>query len=58
MVECSSQQILLFTRSASDAILYSSSSDESEESANETKDAEKSNMDLSHDNPNRDEDDA
>ncbi|GJS15225.1 hypothetical protein Tco_0409697 [Tanacetum coccineum] len=40
---------------ASDATLYSSSSDELEESANETDDADKSNMDLSNDNPHGDD---
>ncbi|GJU12789.1 hypothetical protein Tco_1135185 [Tanacetum coccineum] len=43
---------------ASDATLYSSSSDKSEESAKETDDADKSNMDLSNDNPHGDDDDA
>ncbi|GJY48380.1 hypothetical protein Tco_0438336 [Tanacetum coccineum] len=42
----------------SDATLYSSSSNESEESANETDDADESDMDLSDDNPNRDDDAA
>ncbi|GKG57909.1 hypothetical protein Tco_0589520, partial [Tanacetum coccineum] len=32
--------------------------DESEESANETDDADESDMDLSHDNPHGDDDDA
>ncbi|GJV72600.1 hypothetical protein Tco_1492595 [Tanacetum coccineum] len=40
----------------SDAILYSSSLDKTEESANETDDAENSDMDLSNDNPHRDND--
>ncbi|GJX51571.1 hypothetical protein Tco_0278416 [Tanacetum coccineum] len=42
----------------SDATLYSSSLDESEESANETDDADESDMDLSNDNPQGDDDDA
>ncbi|GJV01262.1 hypothetical protein Tco_1334831 [Tanacetum coccineum] len=42
------------TDTDSDATLYSSSSDES---ANETDDIDKSNMDLSHDNPQGDDDD-
>ncbi|GJZ93376.1 hypothetical protein Tco_0665441 [Tanacetum coccineum] len=41
--------------SASDATLYSSSSNKS---ANETDDADESDMDLSHDNPQEDDDDA
>ncbi|GJV63233.1 hypothetical protein Tco_1474061 [Tanacetum coccineum] len=40
----------------SDATLYSSSSDKSEESANETDDADESDMDLSDDNPHGDDD--
>ncbi|GJU00655.1 hypothetical protein Tco_1110993 [Tanacetum coccineum] len=40
----------------SDATLYSLSSDELEESANETDDADESNMDLSNDNPHGDDD--
>ncbi|GJZ29748.1 hypothetical protein Tco_0574395 [Tanacetum coccineum] len=40
---------------ASDATLYSSSSDESEGSANKTNDADESNMDLSNDNPQGDD---
>ncbi|GKD77616.1 hypothetical protein Tco_1340237 [Tanacetum coccineum] len=43
---------------ASDATLYSSSSDKPEESANETDDADESDMDLSNDNPHGDDDDA
>nr|GEU80910.1 hypothetical protein [Tanacetum cinerariifolium] len=43
---------------ASDATLYSSSSDESEESANEIDDTDEYDMDLSHDNPHGDDDDA
>ncbi|GJT47742.1 hypothetical protein Tco_0973899 [Tanacetum coccineum] len=39
----------------SDAILHSSSSDKTEESANETDVADESDMDLSDDNPNRDD---
>ncbi|GKG34984.1 hypothetical protein Tco_0437680, partial [Tanacetum coccineum] len=42
----------------SDATLYSSSSNESKESANETDDADESDMDLSDDNLNRDDDAA
>ncbi|GKA89055.1 hypothetical protein Tco_0810867 [Tanacetum coccineum] len=42
----------------SDVTLHSSSSNESEESTNETDDADESNMDLSHDNPHGDDDDA
>nr|GEV30379.1 hypothetical protein [Tanacetum cinerariifolium] len=42
----------------SDAILCSSSSDDIEESANETDDADESDMDLSDDNPDGDDDDA
>ncbi|GJS75859.1 hypothetical protein Tco_0725740 [Tanacetum coccineum] len=41
---------------ASDATLYSSSSDKSEESANETDDADKSDIDLFDDNPHGDDD--
>ncbi|GKA38126.1 hypothetical protein Tco_0724691, partial [Tanacetum coccineum] len=40
----------------SDAKFYSSSSNKPEESANETDDAEKSNMDFSDDNPDEDDD--
>ncbi|GKC86969.1 hypothetical protein Tco_1147618, partial [Tanacetum coccineum] len=40
----------------SDATLYSSSSDKSEESTNETDDAEEIDMDLSNDNPQGDDD--
>ncbi|GJR75248.1 hypothetical protein Tco_0087613 [Tanacetum coccineum] len=40
----------------SDAILYSSSLDKPEESANETDDADEFDMDLSDDNPNGDDD--
>ncbi|GKE19014.1 hypothetical protein Tco_1426591 [Tanacetum coccineum] len=40
----------------SDATLYSLSSEKPEESANETDDVDESNMDLSYDNPNRDDD--
>ncbi|GKE50322.1 hypothetical protein Tco_1481580, partial [Tanacetum coccineum] len=40
----------------SDAILYSSSSDKPEESANETDDAGEYDMDLSDDNPKGDDD--
>nr|GEV45333.1 retrovirus-related Pol polyprotein from transposon TNT 1-94 [Tanacetum cinerariifolium] len=40
----------------SDSTLYSSSSDKLEKSANETDDAHESNMDLSGDNPDRDDD--
>nr|GEX32917.1 hypothetical protein [Tanacetum cinerariifolium] len=40
----------------SDATLYSSSSDKTKKSANETGDADESEMDLSNDNPNRDND--
>ncbi|GJV05724.1 hypothetical protein Tco_1343380 [Tanacetum coccineum] len=43
---------------ASDATLYSSSSDKSEESANETDDADESDMDLSDNNPHGDDDAA
>ncbi|GJT45689.1 hypothetical protein Tco_0954404 [Tanacetum coccineum] len=43
---------------ASDATLYSLSLDESKESANETDDADESNMELSNDNPHGDDDDA
>ncbi|GJZ75497.1 hypothetical protein Tco_0639962 [Tanacetum coccineum] len=43
---------------ASDATLYSSSLDKSEESANETDDVDESNMDLSNDNPQGDDDAA
>ncbi|GKB04736.1 hypothetical protein Tco_0832931 [Tanacetum coccineum] len=43
---------------ASDATLYSSSSDESEESANETDDADESDMDLPDDNLHGDDDAA
>ncbi|GKA64794.1 hypothetical protein Tco_0764501 [Tanacetum coccineum] len=42
----------------SDATLFSSSSDESEESANETYDADESDIDLSNDNLHGDDDDA
>ncbi|GKC39299.1 hypothetical protein Tco_1051683 [Tanacetum coccineum] len=42
----------------SNATLYSSSSNKPEGSANETDDADESDMDLSNDNPNRDDDDA
>ncbi|GKE11420.1 hypothetical protein Tco_1414971, partial [Tanacetum coccineum] len=42
----------------SEATLYFSSSDTIEESTNETDDADKSDMDLSDDNPNEDDDDA
>ncbi|GKA45024.1 hypothetical protein Tco_0737820 [Tanacetum coccineum] len=42
----------------SDATLYSSSSDKTEESSNETDDADESDMDLSDDNPNGDDDAA
>ncbi|GKD40948.1 hypothetical protein Tco_1261155, partial [Tanacetum coccineum] len=42
----------------SDVTLYSSSSDNSEESTNENDDAYESNMDLSDDNPHGDDDDA
>ncbi|GKE90850.1 hypothetical protein Tco_1571945 [Tanacetum coccineum] len=41
---------------SSDATLYSSSSDKSEESANETDDADKSDIDLFDDNPHGDDD--
>nr|GEW09332.1 hypothetical protein [Tanacetum cinerariifolium] len=41
---------------ARDATLYSSSSDKSEESAKETDDVDKSDMDLSDDNPHGDDD--
>ncbi|GKG14175.1 hypothetical protein Tco_0353775, partial [Tanacetum coccineum] len=41
---------------ASHATLYSSSSDKSEESANETDDVDESDMDLSDDNPHGDDD--
>ncbi|GJT93917.1 hypothetical protein Tco_1082762, partial [Tanacetum coccineum] len=41
----------------SDATLYSSTSDKSEENANETDDADESEMDLSDDNPDGDDDD-
>ncbi|GJT81690.1 hypothetical protein Tco_1056032 [Tanacetum coccineum] len=40
----------------SDATLYSSSSNKPEESANETDDADESNMDFSDDNPDEDDD--
>ncbi|GJT25360.1 hypothetical protein Tco_0895297 [Tanacetum coccineum] len=43
---------------ASDATLYSSSSDKPKKSANETDDADESNMDLSNDNPHGDDDAA
>ncbi|GJY02915.1 hypothetical protein Tco_0361067, partial [Tanacetum coccineum] len=43
---------------ANDATLYSSSSDKSEESANEIDDANESDMDLFDDNPHKDNDDA
>ncbi|GJR19838.1 hypothetical protein Tco_0968365 [Tanacetum coccineum] len=43
---------------ASDATLYSSSSDKPEGSANETDDADESDTDLSDDNPDGDDDDA
>ncbi|GKC39241.1 hypothetical protein Tco_1051625 [Tanacetum coccineum] len=43
---------------ASHATLYSSSSDESKESANETDDVDESDMDLSDDNPHGDDDAA
>ncbi|GJS85000.1 hypothetical protein Tco_0751541 [Tanacetum coccineum] len=43
---------------ASDATLYSSSSDKPEGSANETDDADEYDMDLSDDNPHRYDDDA
>ncbi|GJZ59902.1 hypothetical protein Tco_0615718 [Tanacetum coccineum] len=46
------------SNTASDATLYYSSSDKSEESANETDDAGESNMDLSDDNPHRYDDAA
>ncbi|GJZ51804.1 hypothetical protein Tco_0606319 [Tanacetum coccineum] len=46
------------SNTVSNATLYSSSSDESEESANETDDADESDMDLCHDNPHGDDDDA
>ncbi|GJR77185.1 hypothetical chloroplast RF21, chloroplastic [Tanacetum coccineum] len=46
------------SNTVSDATLYSLSSDESEESANEIDDADESDMDLSHDNPHGDDDDA
>ncbi|GJZ34039.1 hypothetical protein Tco_0579475 [Tanacetum coccineum] len=42
----------------SDATLYSSSSDKPEGSANETDDADESDIDLFDDNPHRDDDDA
>ncbi|GKB43235.1 hypothetical protein Tco_0888177 [Tanacetum coccineum] len=42
----------------SDATLYSSSSDKTEESANKTEDADDSDMDLSDDSPHRDDDAA
>ncbi|GKG04409.1 hypothetical protein Tco_0314796, partial [Tanacetum coccineum] len=42
----------------SDAILYSSSSEKIEESANETDDADESNMDVSDDNLEGDDDDT
>ncbi|GJT54891.1 hypothetical protein Tco_0989945 [Tanacetum coccineum] len=42
----------------SDATFYSSSLDKPEGSANETNDADKSDMDLSHDNPHGDDDDV
>nr|GEV04942.1 hypothetical protein [Tanacetum cinerariifolium] len=41
-----------------DATLYSSSSDKPEGSANETDDADESDMDLSYDNPDGDDDDT
>ncbi|GJS75726.1 hypothetical protein Tco_0725607 [Tanacetum coccineum] len=46
------------SNTASDATLYSSSSDKSEESANETDDADESDMDLPDDNPHGDDDAA
>ncbi|GKA10078.1 hypothetical protein Tco_0689511 [Tanacetum coccineum] len=42
----------------SDVIIYSSSSEKTEESANETDDADESNMDISDDNPDGDDDAA
>ncbi|GJT95339.1 hypothetical protein Tco_1090857 [Tanacetum coccineum] len=45
-----------FENTDSDAILYSSSSDKTEESTNETDDADESDMDLSDDNPHGDND--
>ncbi|GJR06950.1 hypothetical protein Tco_0529934 [Tanacetum coccineum] len=55
-IKCCSQQYYDSFDFDSDATLYSSSSDKTEESANETDDADESEMDLSNDNPDGDDD--